>query len=92
MKGVKFKTPPEESEELDRFYNIVFDDDSFCASWAGRVGHYPYGNSTALAPNNDGYIYLWPEIRGSHRDAWWKMSADSSIAKSMCKEFIEIRV
>ncbi len=92
MKGCKFRIPKEGSEELDIFYNIAFDDDSFCASWAGKIGHYPYGDDIGKAGDFDGYVYIYPTERGLHKDVWWKMTADSCIAKCMCKEYVEINI
>ena len=91
-KGVKFKTPPIESEELDRFYDIVFASDTFFASWAGRTGHYPYDRTGHGADNQDGYIYLWPTTNMYAPDLIWKMSADSQLAAHFCREYIEINI
>lgn len=90
LKGVKFKTPPRESEELDRFYDMVFSPDAFFASWAGRVDHYAYGEHPhQVAQNQDGYVYLWPETSIS---GWtqWKMSANADWARDCCCVYVEI--
>ncbi|EBT5445582.1 hypothetical protein CK313_20115 [Salmonella enterica] len=67
-KGLKFRTPPRESEELNRFYDLVFSPETFFASWCGRNGHYAYTSSDKpwrQAENQDGFIYLWPMTRFS---------------------------
>lgn len=94
-KGVKFKTPPRETEELGRFYDLVFDYNTFYASWCGGVGHYAYTTPDKpwrAADDQDGYIYLWPTSRHSIAGDWvsWEMSADPRIAASMCREYVEI--
>lgn len=68
LKGVKFKTPPRESEELNRFYDLIFSPEAFDASWCGRTGHYAYTSPDKpwrQAENQDGFIYLWPITRFS---------------------------
>ncbi|WP_417633187.1 hypothetical protein [Citrobacter freundii] len=96
-KGVKFRTPPRESEELGRFYDLVFSPEAFFASWCGRNGHYAYTSPDKpwrQAENQDGFIYLWPR---THFSLWgeyitWEMSADPEWAKQCCRVFVEINV
>jgi len=94
--GVKFKAPPKGSKELDEFYDLVFGSRTFDASWAGRVGHYLYGDDHQIADNQDGYVYLWPRLWNAHiqsgRGVRWIMSADYSIASSMSCKYVEINI
>ncbi|MCX8980089.1 hypothetical protein NLN92_18970 [Citrobacter portucalensis] len=97
IKGVKFKTPPRESDELGRFYDLVFAPEAFFASWAGCIGHYAYAAEKkpwGAADNQDGYIYLWPETRQSIVDTFiiWRMSAHPAAAHACCREFVEINL
>lgn len=97
MKGVKFKTPPRESEELGRFYDLVFDPDTFFASWCGRSGQYAYaveGKPWSVADNQDGYIYLWPRLHHTWTDSYytWDMTANPNVAARMCPEYVEINL
>lgn len=97
IKGVKFKTPPRESEELGRFYDLVFAPDTFFAGWVGHIGHYAYANKGkpwGEATNQNGYIYLWPVTRHSIIDTYvtWSMSANPAAAHAFCREFVEINL
>jgi hypothetical protein len=89
--GVKIKTPPIETEELGRLYDLIFSPDAFFASWAGRVGHYAYGSKHQMAVSQDGYLYLWPRTNSYWGpDGNFLMTADPSIAKTMCGMYVEI--
>lgn len=70
---LKFKTPPAESEELNRFYNLVFSPDAFFAGWVGHRGHYAYGKEDCVADDQDGFIYLFLKHNGQ-----WEMTASPS--------------
>ena len=83
---LKFKTPPAESEELNRFYNLVFSPEAFFASWVGRVGHYAYGKEYCVADDQDGFIYLFLEHNGQ-----WGMTASSTFVNWNAR-FVEINI
>lgn len=89
-KGVKFRTPPRGSAELDRFYDLVFSPIAFDAGWYGRIGHYAYDDTDGerAAREQDGFIYLWP----TKRSGWtsWRMSANPEVVNITGLEFIEI--
>tara|TARA_B100000700_G_scaffold311500_1_gene393474 strand:+ start:99080 stop:99382 length:303 start_codon:yes stop_codon:yes gene_type:complete len=53
----KIKLPEKESKELDQFYDFVFGE--LGGTWAGRVGHYPWGEEHQISRNQDGYIYVY---------------------------------
>lgn len=84
---LKFRTPPAESEELNRFYNLVFSPDAFFASWVSRVGHYAYGKKHCVADDQDGFIYLWLEHNGQ-----WSMTASPSFVEHMQVRVVEINI
>lgn len=83
---LKFKTPPAESEALNRFYNLVFSPEAFFASWVGRVGHYAYGKEYCVADDQDGFIYLFLE-----HDGQWGMTASSTFVNWNAR-FVEINI
>lgn len=96
-KGLKFKTPPRESEDLGRFYDLVFSPETFFASWCGRIGQYAYcapEKPWGLAENQDGFIYLWPLKRFALMGEYysWEMSANPETAQCCCPEFVEINL
>lgn len=90
IKGLKFKTPEKDSEELSKFYDLVFDPNLFFASWVGRVGHYPFDREPACSDNQDGYIYLVPCFWQNGTP--WKMTADSKSANMLLVEYVEINL
>lgn len=94
QKGVKFKTPPRETVELDRLYDVVFNHKSFDAGWCGRVGHYIYSDSgdDRAAQNQDGFVYLFPLSYVNGEGYFWRMTADPKTAAAMCKEYVEINI
>lgn len=84
MKGVKIRIPPKGSEELDRFYDLVFNPLGFNAGWAGRIGHYPFDRDGYAAPNQDGFVYLFEYSN------FYRMTADSQFGRSMHREWVEV--
>lgn len=88
-KGIKIPIPAPYTEELGRFYELVFlNQYGFNASWVAH-GHRAYGEGEAI--NQDGYVYLWPVLRGLFSD--WQvyfMSADPEFAKDRAIEYVEI--
>lgn len=84
---LKFKTPPIESEELGRFYDLVFAPDTFFASWVGRVGHYAYGKDHNVATDQDGFVYLFLDYNMT-----WQMTASPTFVSWPSARFIEINI
>jgi len=74
----KIKIEKEQSNDLVKMYDLLFDD--LGCTWAGRCGHYAYGDR-GVSDNQDGYIYSF--IVGNKR----VITADCSYGDS---SFIEI--
>lgn len=58
----KIKLPEKETKELDQFYNFLFDE--LHAGWAGRCGHYAWGEEHQVSRNQDGFIYVFDSGHG----------------------------
>lgn len=76
----KIKIPENYSKELSLMYDFLFDE--LGAGWCGCF-HYIWNDSdpSLVAPNQDGYLYVWKDYH------FWKLSADSSYFKD--QEIIE---
>lgn len=71
MRLFKIRLPPAETPELGRTYDVLFNELS--AGWAGRIGHYGYGDDLHIAQNQDGYIYCFK------REHYWQITCDCGL-------------
>lgn len=87
--GLKIKIPPKETAELDHVYDLLFLPEYLFAGWAGRVGHYDYGDNKAT--DQDGYFYIYP-YRFTADWCDWRVTCSPSCARIFANRFIELNI
>jgi hypothetical protein len=53
----KVRLPAKETDDLEKMYDFFFD--YLNCGWAGRFGHYAYGETWQIADKQDGFIYCF---------------------------------